>query len=196
MPRMSSPHLVPHELGRGCRAETLQDRKRRLFSRLVAMEQRHRQVPPGDEDAPAGPQSGPSQQAPPLPSKIQQLPPDLAPWDLEDHAGARDLLCKLDPQEPLSRDAHLRYLPPRPAVQGTCGYMTSEIAPRQLLLGELSLEPRHTNCLSELHSMPPRRKMGPNLSLGRTRTGFHRGLLGRGRAKSRADPSDREEFRD
>jgi hypothetical protein len=27
--------------------------------------------------------------------QIQRLPPDLAPWDLEDHAGVRDLLCEL-----------------------------------------------------------------------------------------------------
>jgi len=29
--------------------------------------------------------------------QIQQLPPDLAPWDLEDHAGVRDLLCETRP---------------------------------------------------------------------------------------------------
>ena len=62
-------------------------------------------------------------------------------------------------------------LSPRPAAQGTCGYMTSEIAPRQLLLGELSLEPRHTNCLSELHSMPPSRKTRSEPQSRTTRTG-------------------------
>jgi hypothetical protein len=39
--------------------------------------------------------------------QIQRLPPDLAPWDLEDHAGVRDLLCELGHQGPISRDAHL-----------------------------------------------------------------------------------------
>ena len=29
--------------------------------------------------------------------QIQQLPPDLALWDLEDHAGVRDLLCETRP---------------------------------------------------------------------------------------------------
>jgi hypothetical protein len=38
---------------------------------------------------------------------IQRLPQDLAPWDLEDHAGVRDLLCELGHQGLLSRDAHL-----------------------------------------------------------------------------------------
>ena len=42
--------------------------------------------------------------------QIERLPPDLAPWDLEDHAGVRDLLCELGHQGPLSRDAHLRLL--------------------------------------------------------------------------------------
>jgi DNA primase len=41
---------------------------------------------------------------------IQRLPSDLAPWDLEDHDGVRDLLCELGHQGPLSRDAHLRLL--------------------------------------------------------------------------------------
>ena len=27
--------------------------------------------------------------------QIQRLPSDLAPWDLEDHAGVRDLLCEI-----------------------------------------------------------------------------------------------------
>ena len=42
--------------------------------------------------------------------QIQRLPSDLAPWDLEDHNGVRDLLCEIDYQGPLSRDAHLRLL--------------------------------------------------------------------------------------
>jgi hypothetical protein len=48
--------------------------------------------------------------------QIQRLPPDLAPWDLEDHAGLRDLLCELGHQGPLSRDAHLRLLAERYGV--------------------------------------------------------------------------------
>ena len=47
---------------------------------------------------------------------IERLPPDLAPWDLEDHAGVRDLLCELGHQGPLSRDAHLRLLAERCGV--------------------------------------------------------------------------------
>ena len=45
--------------------------------------------------------------------QIQRLTPDLAPWDLEDHAGVRELLCELGHQGPLSRDAHLRLLAER-----------------------------------------------------------------------------------
>jgi hypothetical protein len=30
--------------------------------------------------------------------QIQRLPPDLAPWDLEDHPGVRDLLCEIGHQ--------------------------------------------------------------------------------------------------
>jgi hypothetical protein len=30
--------------------------------------------------------------------QIEQLPSDLAPWDLEDHAGVRELLCELGHQ--------------------------------------------------------------------------------------------------
>jgi hypothetical protein len=41
---------------------------------------------------------------------IQRLPADLAPWDLEDHSGVRDLPCELGHQGPQSRDAHLRLL--------------------------------------------------------------------------------------
>ena len=48
--------------------------------------------------------------------QIQRLPPDLAPWDLEDYPGVRDLLCELAHQEPLSRDAHLRLLAERYGV--------------------------------------------------------------------------------
>ena len=42
--------------------------------------------------------------------QIQRLPSDLPPWDLEDHAGVRDLLCEIGHQGALSRDAHLRLL--------------------------------------------------------------------------------------
>ena len=52
---------------------------------------------------------------------IQRLPSDLAPWDLEDHAGVRDLLCELGHQGPLSRDAHLRLLAER------CGVMLAAL---------------------------------------------------------------------
>jgi hypothetical protein len=45
--------------------------------------------------------------------EIQRLPTDLAPWDLEDHAGVRDLLRELGHQGPLNRDAHLRLLAER-----------------------------------------------------------------------------------
>ena len=48
--------------------------------------------------------------------QIERLPPDLAPWDLEDHAGVRDLLCELGHQGALSRDAHLRLLAERCGV--------------------------------------------------------------------------------
>jgi len=48
--------------------------------------------------------------------QIQRLPSDLAPWDLEDHNGVRDLLCEIDYQGPLSRDAHLRLLAERCGV--------------------------------------------------------------------------------
>ena len=48
--------------------------------------------------------------------QIQGLPSDLAPWDLEDHAGVRDLLCEIGHQGPLSRDAHLRLLAVRCGV--------------------------------------------------------------------------------
>jgi hypothetical protein len=48
--------------------------------------------------------------------RIQRLSPDLAPWDLEDHAGVRELLCELGHQGPLSRDAHLRLLAERCGV--------------------------------------------------------------------------------
>jgi len=42
--------------------------------------------------------------------QIKRLPSDLAPWDLEDHAGVRELLCEIGHQGPLSRHAHLRLL--------------------------------------------------------------------------------------
>jgi hypothetical protein len=48
--------------------------------------------------------------------QIQRLPPDLAPWNLEDHAGVRELLCEIGHQGPLSRDAHLRLLAERCGV--------------------------------------------------------------------------------
>ena len=51
--------------------------------------------------------------------QIQRLPPDLAPWDLEDYPGVRDLLCEIGRQGPLSRDAHLRLVPER------CGWRSS-----------------------------------------------------------------------
>ena len=47
---------------------------------------------------------------------IQRLPTDLAPWDLEDHAGVRELLCELGHQGALSRDAHLRLIAERYGV--------------------------------------------------------------------------------
>jgi hypothetical protein len=48
--------------------------------------------------------------------QIQRLPADLAPWDLEDHPGVRDLLCELGHQGSLSRDAQLRLLAERCGV--------------------------------------------------------------------------------
>ena len=48
--------------------------------------------------------------------QIQRLPSDLAPWDLEDHAGVRDLLCEISHQGALSRDAHLHLLAERYGV--------------------------------------------------------------------------------
>jgi hypothetical protein len=48
--------------------------------------------------------------------QTQRLPPDLAPWDLEDYPGVRDLLCELGHQGVLSRDAHLRLLAERRGV--------------------------------------------------------------------------------
>ena len=51
--------------------------------------------------------------------QIQRLPPDLAPWDLEDYPGVRDLLCEIGRQGPLSRDAHLRLVAER------CGWRSS-----------------------------------------------------------------------
>jgi len=63
--------------------------------------------------------------------QIQRLPSDLAPWDLEDHPGARDLLCELGHQGPLSRDAHLRLLAERYGVALT----TLQEAARELAQG-------------------------------------------------------------
>jgi DNA primase len=48
--------------------------------------------------------------------QILRLPSDLAPWDLEDYPGVRELLCELGNQGPLSRDAHLRLLAERCGV--------------------------------------------------------------------------------
>ena len=48
--------------------------------------------------------------------QIQRLPPDLAPWDLEDHPGVRDLLCEIGHQGPRSRDTNLRLLAERSGV--------------------------------------------------------------------------------
>jgi DNA primase len=48
--------------------------------------------------------------------QIQRLPSDLAPWDLEDHPGVRDLLCEIGHQGSLSRDGHLRLLAERCGV--------------------------------------------------------------------------------
>jgi Toprim domain-containing protein len=48
--------------------------------------------------------------------QIQRLPPDLEPWDLEDHPSVRDLLCELGHQGPLARDVHLRLLVDRTGV--------------------------------------------------------------------------------
>ena len=45
--------------------------------------------------------------------QIQRLPPDLAPWDLEDHADVRKLLCEIGHQGALSRDVHPRLLAER-----------------------------------------------------------------------------------
>jgi hypothetical protein len=57
--------------------------------------------------------------APPWALQIQRLPPDLAPWDLEDHPGVRDLLREFGHQRATSRDAHLRLLAERCGVAVT-----------------------------------------------------------------------------
>jgi hypothetical protein len=44
------------------------------------------------------------------------LPSDLAPWDLEDYAGVRELLSELAHQGALSSDVHLRLLAERYGV--------------------------------------------------------------------------------
>ena len=48
--------------------------------------------------------------------QIQRLRSDLVPWDLEDHAGVRDLLCEIGHLGPISRDVHLRLLAERCGV--------------------------------------------------------------------------------
>jgi DNA primase len=48
--------------------------------------------------------------------QIQRLPTDLAPWDLEDDAGVRDLLCELGHQGTLFCDVHLHLLAERCGV--------------------------------------------------------------------------------
>jgi hypothetical protein len=45
--------------------------------------------------------------------QIQRLPQDLAPWDLEDHAVVRDLLCEPSHRGSLFRDVHLCLLAER-----------------------------------------------------------------------------------
>ena len=45
--------------------------------------------------------------------QIQRLRSDLVPWDLEDHAGVRELLCEIGHLGPISRDVHLRLLAER-----------------------------------------------------------------------------------
>ena len=75
--------------------------------------------------------SGRWQRARHLGLQIRRLPPDLAPWDLEDYAGVRDLLCELGHQGPLSRDAHLRLLAKRYGVAPT----TLQEAARELSQG-------------------------------------------------------------
>jgi hypothetical protein len=64
--------------------------------------------------------------------QIQRLPADLAPWDLEDHPGVRDLLCEIGHQGPLSRDAHLRLLSERSGVT----LVTLQEAARELAQSE------------------------------------------------------------
>ena len=59
------------------------------------------------------------------------MKPDLAPWDLEHHAGVRELLCELGHQGALSRDAHLRLLSERCGV----ALITLQEAARELAQG-------------------------------------------------------------
>jgi hypothetical protein len=63
--------------------------------------------------------------------QIQRLPSDLAPYDLEDHLGVRDLLCEIGHQGAISRDAHLRLLAERCGVAVT----TLQEAARELAQG-------------------------------------------------------------
>jgi DNA primase len=61
--------------------------------------------------------------------QIQRLPSDLAPWDLEDHAGMRDLLCEVGHLGPLGRDAHLGVMAERYRVAlGTLQEAARELA--------------------------------------------------------------------
>jgi hypothetical protein len=53
---------------------------------------------------------------PPWTLQTERLPTDLALWDLEDHAGVRELLCEIGHQGPITRDAHLRHLAERYGV--------------------------------------------------------------------------------
>jgi hypothetical protein len=63
--------------------------------------------------------------------QIQRLPTDLAPWDLDEHIGVRELLCELGHQVPLSRDAHLHLFAERYGV----GLATLQEAARELSQG-------------------------------------------------------------
>ena len=64
--------------------------------------------------------------------QIQRLPADLAPWDLEDYPGVRDLLCEVGHHGPLSRDAHLRLFSERSGV----ALVTLQEAARELAQSE------------------------------------------------------------
>jgi hypothetical protein len=64
--------------------------------------------------------------------QIQRLPLNLAPWDLEDHPGVRDLLCEIGHQGAISCDAHLRLLSERSGV----ALVTLQEAARELAQSE------------------------------------------------------------